>query len=93
MIYNKEFFYQENEPKILANYISALTSYNHEFQQTAWNRIHQFCEVWSKPNSCIKAISEVWLEFDIADSALQQLIPSIFICLKNCNFLKSEKKV
>ncbi|MEA5622969.1 prenyltransferase/squalene oxidase repeat-containing protein [Nostoc sp. UHCC 0251] len=84
-------FYQDDQPKILANHLSALASYNHEFKQPVWSRIYQFCEVWSSPNSCIKNISEIWLEFDITDSADQQLTPSIFLGIKNCNLLESEE--
>ncbi|MEH2253626.1 prenyltransferase/squalene oxidase repeat-containing protein [Nostoc sp.] len=84
-------FYQDGEPKILAHYLSTLASYNHEFKQPVWGRIYQFCEVWSRPNSSLKNISEIWLEFDITDSAVQQLIPSIFIVIKNCDLLKSEE--
>ncbi|MEH2424171.1 MAG: prenyltransferase/squalene oxidase repeat-containing protein [Nostoc sp.] len=84
-------FYQDNEPKILVNYLSTFASYNYEFKQPVWNQIRQFCEVWSNPTDCIKNINEIWLEFDNTDSAIEQLIPSIFIALKNCNSLEAKK--
>jgi hypothetical protein len=70
---------QDNEPKLLAEYITALNSSPHELERYSWSRLHKFCEAWSDSNSCFHStISEIWLEFDINEST-QLLIPSIFI--------------
>lgn len=79
-------FAKDNEPKILAEHIATVALSSNVFEQSAWNRIRQFCEAWSDSSSYLhEGITEIWLEFDLNELAPQTLVPSVFITLNRQN--------
>jgi hypothetical protein len=79
---------RDGEPAILAEHLASLFAAADRPLPLAWNRLCDFGAAWSDPNSPLHtAITEFWLEFDIAGereapiSASISLIPSVFVGL------------
>ncbi len=78
---------QNKEPQILAEHINKLASSYQEFNQPVWNRIREFCKIWSDSSSDLySAISDIWLEFDIHESNPDFLTPCIFLGINRDSF-------
>ena len=78
---------QNKEPQILVEHINKLALSHQEFNQPVWNRIREFCKIWSDSSSDLySAISDIWLEFDIHESNPHLLTPCIFLGINRDSF-------
>ncbi len=82
---------QNKEPQILVEHINKLALSHQEFNQPVWNRIREFCKIWSDSSSDLySAISDIWLEFDIHESNPDLLTPCIFLGINRDSFEPSK---
>ena len=80
-------YLQNKEPQILVEHINKLALSHQEFNQPVWNRIREFCKIWSDSSSDLNsAISDIWLEFDIHESNPHLLTPCIFLGINRDSF-------
>ncbi|MGB3649796.1 MAG: prenyltransferase/squalene oxidase repeat-containing protein [Rivularia sp. (in: cyanobacteria)] len=80
-------YLQNKEPQILVEHINKLALSHQEFNQPVWNRIREFCKIWSDSSSDLNsAISDIWLEFDIHESNHDLLTPCIFLGINRDSF-------
>ena len=80
-------YLQNKEPQILVEHINKLALSHQEFNQPVWNRIREFCKIWSDSSSDLySAISDIWLEFDIHESNPDLLTPCIFLGINRDSF-------
>ena len=78
---------KNKEPQILVEHINKLALSHQEFNQPVWNRIRDFCKIWSDSSSDLySAISDIWLEFDIHESNPHLLTPCIFLGINRDSF-------